>query len=228
MKFIYLEILFLSGVIIHGLYFFGPPILSLLCFTYIFSTVAELISLKTPISCFGVKYRYNLVQPLFASKIFLLGVYPLEVSFAWVILKYISFCLGILIVSAFSLPIIAEIVLVPLILVSMDFILDPVAVNYDKLWHWEKGSFYFGIPLRNFLGWYLVGLLSTLLFVFTVKSRPLSFNIFYLLPIIAYAFILDNVPKLYRRNKFLTVIGVSPAVAWIILSTVGLIIMVYY
>ena len=227
MKFIYLEILFLSGVIIHGLYFFGPPILSLLCFTYIFSTVAELISLKTPISCFGVKYRYNLVHPLFASKIFLLGVYPLEVSFAWVILKYISFCLGILIVSAFSLPIIAEIVLVPLILVSMDFILDPVAVNYDKLWFWEKGSFYFGIPLRNFLGWYLVGLLSTLLFVFTDKIQTISFNIFYLLPIIAYAFILENVPKIYRKNKILTVIGILPAVFWIILSIAAYFSMVY-
>ena len=117
-KFIVFAVVALIAVFYHGLYFFGPGILWLLIGTYVISTVAELVSLKTPIYCFGVKYQYSLKHPFFSSRIFLLGVYPLEISLAWVMLKYLSFIVGLLIVSAFSLSIIWEIFLIPLILVS--------------------------------------------------------------------------------------------------------------
>lgn len=162
-KFIYFELAALAVIGLHAVSLFGPYLLLLLFITFIISTIAELVSLKSPINVFGVGYRYNLTDPFFASKINILGVYPLEISFAWVILKYISFCLGTLIVSAFSLPKGIEILLVPLVLVSLDFIIDPIAVNKMKLWSWDKGSWYFGIPLRNFLGWFTVGLSAVLL-----------------------------------------------------------------
>src|SRR3989339_660937 len=127
-NFIYLEIASLILMALHGIILFGPQILLLFALTYISSTAAELLALKTPIGCFGVKYKYDLKNPRFSSGINFFGVYPLEISLAWMELKYISFCLGVLIVSAFKLPEAAAIALIPLILVSLDFIIDPVSV----------------------------------------------------------------------------------------------------
>src|SRR3989344_6716098 len=90
-KYFYFSLFALIAVTFHGLYLFGPQILFLLIVIYVVSTIAELISLKTPLNVFGVKYQYNLNHSYFSSKINLLGVYPIEISFTWVILKYISF-----------------------------------------------------------------------------------------------------------------------------------------
>lgn len=220
--FIQFAIVTLALIGLHGWYFFGPDILYLLFLTYIISTVAELLSLKTPLRCFGVKYWYHLDQPLFSSRIRFLKVYPLEVSLAWVILKYISFNLAMLITQAFLLPHMVVVFLTPLILVSLDFIIDPVAVNVSKLWQWEKGSKYFGIPLQNFVGWYIVGFLSTFLFSFVYRERQLTFNILYFLPIIFYASFIKNSLLIYKLNKKMAIIGSIPAVMWTLLSMISL------
>lgn len=219
------EILVLLAIIFHGNFFFGPKIIILLSATYVVSTIAELVSLKTPVYCFGIKYRYNLKHKIFSSKINLLGVYPLEVTFVWVILKYASFCLGILISSAFSLPKIMEIILIPLILVSTDFIIDPVAVNIRKMWRWEKGTKYFGIPWQNFLGWYLVGLVSTIIFSLTDFGNLISFNYLFFLPVILYAGVFKSFLLLYKLNNKMAIIGSIPAFSWVILSVISLMIL---
>ncbi len=41
-----------------------------------------------------------------------------------------------------------------LVMTSWDLIVDPVMVRRDH-WVWEHGGAYFGIPLSNFLGWWL-------------------------------------------------------------------------
>lgn len=221
-KFIYFSIYALFVIVLHGWYLFGPQILYLLLFTFIVSTVAELVSLKTPIRCFGVKYWYHINHPFFSSKVRFLGVYPVEISLAWVILKYVSFSLAILITQAFHLPQLIMILLTPLILVSLDFIIDPISVNMSKLWQWEKGSAYFGIPLRNFLGWYAVGLVATLIYSSIEISKNLKFNILYLLPIILYAMFLRNVPLLFKYNKKMAIIGSIPTIVWTFLSLISL------
>ncbi len=221
-RFILFEIFALAAITFHGTYLFGAQVLYLLLLTYIISTAAELVSLKTPFSCFGIRYRYALSHKFFSSKINILGVYPLEISFAWVILKYISFALGLLISTAFSLPKVIEVMLIPLVLVSLDFIIDPVCVHTKKLWVWEKGSRYFGIPLRNFLGWYVVGLLASVLFHITGKSSDISFSYFYIPLILVYASFLSDVPTLYKKNKRMSIAGAAPAVIWVVLSAVSL------
>ena len=222
-KFIWFEIFALIAVLLHGIYLFGYEIIYLLLITYVISTIAELVSLKTPLYCFGVKYRYNLKHKFFSSRINLLGVYPLEITFAWVLIKYAAFCLGILISSAFSLSKFLEILLIPLILVSVDFIIDPVAVNIDKLWKWEKGTKYFGIPWQNFLGWYLVGLASTLVFNYFGITKSVNFNYLFILPVVFYAGVIKNFPQLFKQNRQLAIIGSLPAFMWVVLSAISLI-----
>ncbi len=221
-KFISFVLFAIVVVILHGLYFFGPGILWLLAGMYVISTVAELVSLKTPIYCFGVKYWYNLKHPFFSSKIFLLGVYPLEITFAWVLLKYFSFMVGLLIVSAFSLSVIWEIMLIPFILVSLDFMFDPISVHSSKLWTWERGSAYFGIPWQNFLGWYIVGLLSTSVFILIGHRAPLQFHYLLVLPVLFYGSLLNNSVRLMKLDKRMGIIGSVPAILWTLLGVISL------
>lgn len=224
-KIIYFEFAALAVIGLHAIILFGPSLLLLLLITLIISTIAELVSLKTPFNIFGVRYRYQLTNPFFSSKINILGVYPLEIAFAWVILKYISFCLGILIVLVLSLPNGTEILLVPLVLVSLDFIIDPIAVHKMGLWSWEKGSWYFGIPLRNFLGWFTVGLSAVLLSKFSYTQRLEINTYLYILPIVCYASILINVPSLAKKNKTHALFGAFPSLVWFVVSFAGLLIL---
>lgn len=221
-KYIYFAVFALAAIVVHGIYFYGLNILYLLGATYIISTIAELVSLKTPLYCFGVKYRYDIHHPFFSSKIRLLGVYPLEVSLTWVILKYLSFNLVLLMTSAFSLPVFWKILLVPLVLVSLDFILDPISVHIRKLWRWEKGSSYFGIPLQNFLGWYLVGLVASLPLLWLDFGKPLTFHYLLILPILFYGMLLDSIRPLLKLNVFKGIAGSLPAILWVLLSVVSL------
>lgn len=210
------------AIVIHGTYLFGPEIVALLAITFAVSTIAELVSLKTPIGIFGAKYRYNTGHRFFSSRILFMGVYPLEIALAWVILKYLSYSLAMLIASAFGLPYSFVIFGTPLILMSLDLILDPVAVNIKKHWTWGTGSAYFGIPLRNFLGWYAVGLVATILFGFVDPARPVSFHILFLLPILFYGSFVRNAGSLLGLNKRLALLGALPATLWTTLGAVSL------
>lgn len=221
-SFVTFALLAIIAIAIHGTYLFGPQILFLLPITFAVSTIAELVSLKTPIGIFGAKYKYNTNHRFFSSRIWFLGVYPLEIALAWVILKYLSFCLATLIASAFGLPYYVVIFGTPLILMSSDLILDPIAVNIKKHWTWDAGSVYFGIPLRNFLGWYAVGLVGTLIFSYFDHPRAISYHVLYLLPILFCGSFLPNVGALYTINKKMAVIGAFPVLFWIILSAVSL------
>lgn len=41
------------------------------------------------------------------------------------------------------------------IMVAWDVAIDPGSSTVGKIWIWEKGGGYFGVPLTNYLGWYL-------------------------------------------------------------------------
>lgn len=226
-KFIYFAVFALFAIVVHGLYFYGPNILYLFGLTYVISTFAELVSLKTPINCFGVAYRYDVHHKFFSSKIRFLGVYPLEISLAWVIFKYLSLNLAVLIVSAFSLPFWWEIVLIPFILLSLDFIIDPMAVNVSRLWRWERGSIYFGIPWQIFLGWYLVGLVSTIIFLSIGPMKALTFNYLLFLPVLFYGSFLKNVPRLMAVDKRMGLLSAIPVATWTLLGAVSLLLIFY-
>lgn len=226
-KFIYFSIFALIAIGVHGTFFFGSPIILSLVFTYIISTIAELLSLKTRMNWFGVSYRYDIDHKFFSSRLRFFGVYPLEISFAWVIFKYISIMIGMIIISAFSLSAWWELILIPCILVSVDFIVDPVAVNVSRLWEWKKGSGFYGIPWQNFLGWYGVGFVSTAVMALSTSLTPLTFHYLLLLPVLFYASLLKNTPHLIRLNARLGLVAAIPVAVWTLLGGVSLLMLFY-
>lgn len=50
---------------------------------------------------------------------------------------------------------------------SIDLVIDPLAANQLAYWKWEQGGAYYGIPLHNFIGWFVVSF-----FIFLVIGRP--------------------------------------------------------
>jgi bisanhydrobacterioruberin hydratase len=43
---------------------------------------------------------------------------------------------------------------------AVDLLIDPLAANQLDYWRWREKGFYYGVPLTNFAGWFIVGLLA--------------------------------------------------------------------
>lgn len=220
-RFILFELAALVAVVVHGIVLYGTPVLWVLAATYAISTAAEVISLKTPLSLFGVKYWYT-DGGMFSPKLRLFGVYPLEVSLAWVLFKYLSMSVTAIIITAFSLPSWVFLFGIPLVLVSIDILIDPVAVNHAKLWSWQRGSRFFGIPWQNFIGWYGVGLLSTVILYWCMPKTAVEFHYILLLPVFLYGSLISHARTLLLVDKKMTVVALLPVLTWTIVSFIGI------
>ncbi|MGF1531988.1 MAG: carotenoid biosynthesis protein [Puniceicoccaceae bacterium] len=98
--------------------------------------------------------------PLLASTL------PLSVPLAW-------YCL-VLPLQRVVLGDLRPVVSVPLgaaLLVVCDLVLDPVATLLRGYWTWPAGGPYYGVPLSNFVGWFITGLLVMGIATATAKGR---------------------------------------------------------
>ena len=68
----------------------------------------------------------------------------------------------------FVVPLIAA-----FIMVGWDLCFDPAASTIAHMWIWENGGGYFGVPLTNFLGWYLTVYIFLQLFALCRSRRAL-------------------------------------------------------
>lgn len=216
-------ILVIIALSLHAIYFFGVTGVVFLTAVGIISTIAELVSLKTSINVFGVPYRYNLTDRWFSSRIVLGKVLPIEVSGAWIFLKYLSFFITSMITVQFGIGGISKAFIAALALVSFDFIIDPIAVS-NGTWTWKRSGIFFGVPWENFRGWFLIGLVTSLLFL----DLKLSINPDYgmSLPIIlTSAIFLTTLGKeLISRNKIMGLLANIPLLLFIALGFIALLI----
>jgi uncharacterized membrane protein len=145
---------------------------------------------------FGSHYAYNSQEFGLA----LLGV-PLIVPMYWAVFIY----LGYSITTSFLvwtnkhkpemrrndfavLPLL--ILLDGLIVVAIDVFLDPLMVFHEK-WFWSGGGPFFGIPVGNFVAWFLVTVVTTGIFRvfewrFAQQPKQVDKSI-YVTPVVAYA-----------------------------------------
>ena len=94
---------------------------------------------------FGRYVYTGTLQPL------LLGV-PLVMACAWMILfAYVKQML-----LPFKLSKLTEMTISGVWMVAIDLLIDPLAANRLGYWRWIETGAYYGVPARNFLGWFLV------------------------------------------------------------------------
>jgi hypothetical protein len=87
-----------------------------------------------------------------AEAVMLLGHIPLSVTFAWVGIIYSAMIIG----ERLKLSLWHRILTTTLIALSLDWGMDPIAVEFGA-WTWlHSGGVYFDVPGFNFIGWFFI------------------------------------------------------------------------
>lgn len=165
--------LFINGYLTKTL----SKYLSLFTIAFVVGTVGEIIYLNSG------SYFY------FAKGVELFNV-PLQVSLFWGNFYYLSHLLANRISKRYLYFIDAA------IMVGIDLLLDPVMVRLGA-WKWKDGGAYFGIPTANFVGWFLVSLLISVLVRKVFKIKILDKNSFGL---VSLAIVLTYLVLMFGRN----------------------------
>jgi uncharacterized membrane protein len=101
---------------------------------------------------------------------------PVFLGLAYVGMGYISWTLGRVILGETRRPLAgARVVTLPLvaafIMVAWDLAMDPVWATILHAWIWPQGGRYFGVPVSNFLGWYLTVYIIYQLFALYLRRQ---------------------------------------------------------
>ena len=149
---------------VHGINRYG--IKNMLFFFVIASVISwcyESLSIKT-----GFPFGHYYYSDVLGTKI---GLVPVIIMFSYFGVAYLAWTVGQVLIdqqnsrlkgaSLFTIPVIASFVMV-----LWDLCFDPYAATLNQAWIWENGGGYFGVPIVNFLGWYLCTF--TIFFVFSL------------------------------------------------------------
>jgi lycopene beta-cyclase len=129
-----------AGVFTYAWARYGPRSLLLFGVAFVVGLTVEAVGARTGLP-FG-SYTYTAPGPT------LLGV-PLLVPLGWFAFTLIAIAVA---------PRGRALLVAPFALVAWDLGLDPLMVQRG-FWVFEGGGAYYGVPLSNFVGWYLVGFL---------------------------------------------------------------------
>ena len=157
----------MAFALIHGSRQYGWR--SILVFAVICLAVSngfENLSILTGFPFGHYHYSDNLGPKLF--------LVPLLIGLAYLGMGYLSWTVARLILSGvrpaadrfLALPLFAS-----FLMVSWDLTFDPIASTIAQSWVWRDGGGYFGVPVSNFLGWYLTVYVFFQLFALYQNSR---------------------------------------------------------
>jgi len=162
----------IAFALIHGAKFYrARGILIFFAICLVVGNIIENVGVRTGFP-FGHYYFADLMGPkLFAV--------PIQLGLAYLGMAYLSWTLARLILGNLQSPLVgSRTVTLPLvaafIMVAWDFSQDPVWSTILHLWIWQQGGAYFGVPVSNFLGWYLTVYVFYQLFALYLRGRPIS------------------------------------------------------
>ncbi|NYF81258.1 carotenoid biosynthesis protein [Granulicella arctica] len=133
------------------------------------SSAFESISLRT-----GFPFGHYFFTDLMGPKLFQL---PVLLALAYVGMGYVSWVLALLILGYTSTALsgsrtVTAPIIASFIMVAWDLAMDQVWATIRHAWIWRDGGAYFGVPVSNFLGWYLTVVVFYLLFAAFLRDRP--------------------------------------------------------
>src|ERR1700722_2677263 len=130
--------------------------------------LSESLSLRTGFP-FGHYYFTGLMGPQ------LIHV-PVLLVLAYLGIGYCSWVLSLLILGFRNQPfagarVIALPFLASLIMLAWDLSMDAIWSTLDRAWIWRDGGSFYGVPISNFLGWFLAVYVFYQLFALYLKNR---------------------------------------------------------
>jgi uncharacterized membrane protein len=157
-------------IIIHGILTFRVKhIILFLGLSISIGTLAELFILKT-----GLVGKLSYTDKL-KPKLF--GVLPIYMPFMWTLLTYFGLWMTIFLLHDPATTIfdslIQLIIIAPLLITMLDLCGDPIAID-EGFWVWETKGKYLGIPILNFIGWYITAGLIIIPFSFYVMPLKIE------------------------------------------------------
>ncbi len=154
--------------LVHGGVRYGwRGIFTFIVICLVVSNVLENTSILT-----GFPFGHYHYTDVLGPKVFLV---PVLIGPAYFATGYLAWVVGNVLVgevrrgshpfTTIAVPFIAAFVMV-----MWDLTLDPRASTIQEQWIWEQGGGYFGVPLINFVGWFLTVYLFLQLFAVAVRS----------------------------------------------------------
>jgi uncharacterized membrane protein len=156
----------------HGTQLYGwRGMLTFFAICLVIGNVVENVGVLTGFP-FGRYYFTDAMGP----KIFLV---PIFLGLAYLGMGYLSWTLARVIVGDPEGPLLGpRVVTVPLvgalIMTAWDFCQDPIWGTVVHAWVWVHGGSYFGVPVSNFVGWYLHVYVLYQLFALYLRGRPVT------------------------------------------------------
>ena len=134
-------------------------------------SLSEILSLRTGVP-FGHYYFTEVMGPKIAGL-------PILLALAYLGIGYVAWVLAIVILGYVDKPLrgmrlLAMPLLASLIMVSWDLSMDPAWSTLDRAWIWRDGGGYFGVPISNFLGWFLTAYLYYQAFALYCGAKSLT------------------------------------------------------
>lgn len=169
-------------------------------------------------------YHYTAkLGPLF------LDLVPYTIPIAWAMMLYPSYVIAsrIIPVSRHNWSWTAGFAFIgAFVMTAWDLVMDPLMVAANH-WVWEIDGAYFGIPLQNFIGWFLTALVILILFLFITRMNPQTSrgkesNNFNRLAILSYAILGGSTVLLAFNNQLggPALAGLFAMAPWILVAWV--------
>jgi putative membrane protein len=141
--------------------------LLLLVLTFAISLSFECVGVATG-KVYGPYHYTDKLGPKF------LGLVPLLIPVAWFMMTYPSYVIANKVVPALKSTWRRRLVVAgvgALVMTAWDLVMDPMMVAGGH-WVWEEPGAYFGIPIQNYLGWWLTTFVTFWLFLTLGRTHP--------------------------------------------------------
>ena len=120
---------------------------------------------------YGIPFGGYRFTPLLGYR--LADTVPLLIPLSWFNIAFPSFMLAGLAIPSPARPRrLQKAAFGSFLMLVCDLSLDPVMAHQLPFWVWETHGIFYGIPISNFLGWFITGLLLMLILDFLADVRP--------------------------------------------------------
>jgi putative membrane protein len=142
------------AVCLHGIARYGlKHLIVFFLITWIVSHFFEALSIQT-----GFPFGHYFYDQLVGPRLFQV---PLIIMPAYFSMGYVSWILSNILLEQYGHKLVGkQIFYIPFIaafiMVIWDVCMDPIASTIASLWAWKEGGSYYGVPMQNYFGWFLV------------------------------------------------------------------------